>query len=100
MGKTHTILYGGDFMNFLKRLFSKEICVAVYVTNEDIDTFDGILLDSVKRYKVDRVHVGDDLIFAFRMTEYRYQIMVDACAEAGIPLAVYSKVKYFHRIVK
>ena len=94
-------------MAFLKNLFSKEICVAVYVTKEDSDAFDEVLASSVCHYKVDKLRVGDvdenfkyDAIFAFKMKEHRYQAMINACAEAGIPLAVYSKVRYLHRIVK
>lgn len=86
-------------MEYMKDIFNRTICVAVFVTKDEYTDFTKVL-DKVKRYKVDRLRVGDDVIFAFKLKRNRYELMVHECAKANIPLVAYSTAKYLHRIAK
>lgn len=86
-------------MEYVKDIFNRTICVAVFVTEDEYYDFTEVL-DKVKRYKVDRLRVGNDVIFAFKMKKNRYELMARKCCEANIPLVSYSTVRYLHRIAK
>ena len=86
-------------LEYLKDVFHRTIPVAVFVTKEDYSVFQKVL-EKVKNYKVDRLRNGDDVIFAFKLKENRYKILVRECYKHDIPLVAYSEVKYLHRIVK
>lgn len=81
-------------------VFQKEIYVAVFVKGEYYETFCEVLTNSVRCYKADRMKIDKDTVFAMKMTPKRYEILIDECDKANIPLAAYSKTKYLHRIVK
>lgn len=87
-------------MEWFKELFSKQMCVAVVVPKEDANTFSEVLTSEVKKFKLDKMKSNENYIYALLMTEYRYHKLLDGCANASIPLAVYSKTGYLHRIVK
>lgn len=87
-------------MEFLKKLFSKKMCVAVVVPKEDANTFSEVLTNEVERFKLDKMKSSDNYIYALLLTEYRYHKLLDGCTNADIPLAVYSTTGYLHRIVK
>lgn len=86
-------------MEYIKDIFNRTIPIAVFVTKDDYSKFLKVL-DKVKRYKVDRLRVGDDVIFAFKLKKNRYDLMVQECYKADIPMVAYSTVRYLHRIVK
>lgn len=86
-------------MEYIKDIFNRTIPIAVFVTKDDYSVFLKVL-DKVKRYKVDRLRVGDDVIFAFKLKKNRYSLMVQECYKANIPMVSYSTVRYLHRIVK
>lgn len=56
--------------------------------------------NDVKRYKVDKCQVGDDVVWSITISEFRYKKMLEVLPRKGLNVVVYANTLTLHEIRK